>query len=199
MWMAWDHKSCWCVGGSNEAVSYVKDIQAYRPNDLSLMEQVFEVFDRLHYFQEEANLLSSLMKEMTTKDEGYACLLLRSVRVNRSLRQFKTALRQLEQYHTLTSKREVELLQSLRKEVQEDNSLAERAVALLDQSMVLPEVPSSLFKLQYSLQSIRHNPSLISRFMLQITPETFEKLFEKADMDSEPYENVIINLFNIIQ
>lgn len=163
------------------------------------MEQVLEVFDRLHYYQEEANLLSSLMKEMTTKDEGYARLLLRSVRVNRSLRQFKTALKQLEQYHTLTSKREVELLQSLRKEAQEDDSLAERAVALLDQSMVLPEVPSSLFKLQYSLQSIRHNPSLISRFLLQITPETFEKLFEKADMDSEPYENVIINLFNIIQ
>ena len=158
-----------------------------------------DIFDQLKYFEEESTLLSSLMREMKTRDDMYAQLLLRSVRIHRSRRAFKTALKELELYHSLTTKRETELLQSLRREVQEDDSLAERAVALLDQSMTIPEVPTSLFQLQYAIQSIRHNPTLISRYMLQINPDLFETLFEKAEMDCEPYEVVITNLYSILQ
>ena len=65
--------------------------------------------------------------------------------------------------------------------------------------MAIPELPTSLFQLQYAIQSIRHNPTLIGRYMLQISPDLFETLFEKAEMDCEPYEVVITNLYSILQ
>lgn len=180
-------------------MSYVKDIQSFHPNDVQLMENVMDIFDKFKYYEEESTLLSSLMREMKTKDEVYAQLLLRSVRIHRARRAFKTALKELELYHSITTKREMELLQLLRREVQEEDSLAERAVALLDQSITIPKAPASLFQLQYDIQSIRHNPTLISRYLLQINPDVFETLFEKAEMDCEPYEVVITSLYSILQ
>lgn len=149
-------------------MSYVDDIREYRPNNLPLMERVCDVFYEYGFFEEELSLLSGMMKEMESKDEKYCTLLLRCVKVNRARKHFKEALKQLELYNSLvkTGLKETALLDTLRREATDDSSVRDRAVAIIDTNLAIPDAPTSLYNMLYTLQTIRHNPNLIARYLL---------------------------------
>lgn len=154
-------------GGTNEAVSYVDDIQEFRPDDPALVERIAILFDKSGFYEEEKAVVMKSMQRMK-KSDGYYQLLLRLVHVNRNQQCYKEALRLLDQYDAAMpeEKKERALRESMRKEMSEIPSAAERAVAIVDERLALPEVPDSLYRLLYSVQSIRHNPSLVARYLL---------------------------------
>ena len=154
-------------GGTNEAVSYVDDIQEFRPDAPALIERIAVLFDKSGFYEEEKAIVTKSMQRMK-KSDGYYQLLLRLVRVNQSQQFYKEALRLLDLYDAAMpeEKKERALRESMRKEMSELPSAAERAVAIVDERLSIPDVPDSLYRLLYSIQSIRHNPSLVARFIL---------------------------------
>lgn len=159
-------------GGTNEAVSYVDDILEFRPDDPSLMERIADLFDKSGFYEEEKAIVTKSMQRMK-KSDGYYQLLLRLVRVNQNQQCYKEALRLLDIYDAAMpeEKKERALRESMKKEMSEIPSAAERAVAIVDERLALPEVPDSLYRLLYSIQSIRHNPSLVARYLLVTVDE----------------------------
>ena len=154
-------------GGTNEAVSYVDDIHEFRPDAPALIERIAVLFDKSGFYEEEKAIVTKSMQRMK-KSDGYYQLLLRLVRVNQSQQFYKEALRLLDLYDAAMpeEKKERALRESMRKEMSELPSAAERAVAIVDERLSIPDVPDSLYRLLYSIQSIRHNPSLVARFLL---------------------------------
>ena len=149
-------------------MSYVDDIREYRPKNLPLMRRVLDMFHEYGFDEEELSLLNRMMKEIESRDEEYCTLLLRCVKVNRIRKHFKEALKQLELYNSLVqnSLKETTLLEALQQELAEESSVRDRAVAIVDTNLTIPDPPTSLYNMLYTLQTIRHNPNLVARYLL---------------------------------
>lgn len=146
----------------------MEDIREFRPKDLNLMDRVLDLFYEYGFYEEEISLLNGMIKQMKTDDKEYCGLLLRCVKVNRTRRHFKEALKQLELYNSLVqdNMKEKELLELLQKESANDSSLRDRAVAIVDTNLTIPDPPTSLYNMLYTLQSICHNQTLVARYLL---------------------------------
>ena len=88
--------------------------------------------------------------------------------MNRIRKHFKEALKQLELYNSLVqnSLKETTLLEALQQELAEESSVRDRAVAIVDTNLTIPDPPTSLYNMLYTLQTIRHNPNLVARYLL---------------------------------
>ena len=58
-------------GGTNEAVSYVDDIQEFRPDAPALIERIAVLFDKSGFYEEEKAIVTKSMQRMK-KSDGYS-------------------------------------------------------------------------------------------------------------------------------
>lgn len=78
------------------------------------------------------------------------------------------------------------------------NPSVSNAMSIIETRMDLPSVPSSVYELMSTLQSLKHTKSVLVRYLQSISLDTLSQLFEKADTDCDPYEIVIECLHSIL-
>ena len=195
-----DMRTCFVSSGSNEAVSYVKDILQFRPADVALLEEVAALLEEKKCWEHASRVLEKLTV-LTKAEEGRSLgFLLRRVRADAERGESGAAVVGLKYYNShCGTHRDAALVQQIEAKLNPVNTTLQNALSLAEERMELPPPPTSLYNLTYNLQSIKDSPTLIQKYLMSISPSRFGELFSAGDADCEPYEMVISCLHTILE
>lgn len=193
-------RECFVSSGSNEAVSYVKDILQFRPTDEAVLEEVAALLEEKACWEQASKVLEKLTV-LTKADEARSLgFLLRRVRADAERGESGAAAVGLKYYNShCGTRRDTALVQQIEAKLNPANATLQNALSLAEERMELPPAPSSLYNLTYNLQSIKDSPTLIQKYLMSIAPSRFGELFSAGDADCEPYEMVISCLRDILE
>ena len=215
-----------CVGNSNEAVSYIRDILELRPSEISTLDQVVTLLEKEKAWKECIPLLEKLFKLTKDGDDSdRSCgFLLRRVHANIELvrvgakpdeqGEYKAAQIGIAYFnsHVPPEKQELDLAKRIDNLLLNPTSNVDRALSIVTERLEVPEVPKTMYELTFQLQKLKDQDLLVQRYLLvfgscclsltlqSIPPEHIASLLQKETVqEAEPYELIIHNLTKILR
>lgn len=194
-------RECFHSGGSNEAVSYVKDLLQFRPDSVSLLDEVAMMLEEQKCWEHAGRVLEKLTALTKAEEDKSLQYLLRRIRADAERGESNAATIGLRYYnkHCKESQKNAELVRDIQRKLNGDDSKLQNAMAIAEQRMEIPPPPTSLYNLTFTLQSIKNSSAVIEKYLMAIPPERFGELFKTESVDCEPYDKVIGCLRDILE